>query len=329
MNTPLVSIIIPTYNRAHLIGETLDSVLAQTYTNWECIVVDDGSTDDTNKLLAAYCEKDARFQYHHRPTKRPKGANACRNYGFELSKGEYIQFFDSDDIIDYNILKSCVNVFKSNINLNFVFFNYLIFEKTISNIIIKQNNESDNPFIDYFSDKINLATPSILWSYKTIFNIRFNEYLYKSQELNFTFRLFTKYIDKPLNGFYLNENGFYLRKHKNSIVGFFHDLNHNYLLSDIIVRNQILKYFNKVDYINIQFNQRHNIKKSLSFYLYQSKIIDFVKILFKIYCPNKFLGIIKVKLLFYKIVFSFSKRDYRFKNAISLLYTEEFYLDFN
>ncbi|MFI8378746.1 glycosyltransferase family 2 protein [Leeuwenhoekiella sp. NPDC079379] len=99
MTDPLVSIIIPTYNRAHLIGETLDSVLVQTYENWECIVVDDGSTDETAELLASYVQKDSRFQYHRRPSKRPKGANACRNYGFELSKGEFIQWLDSDDLL--------------------------------------------------------------------------------------------------------------------------------------------------------------------------------------------------------------------------------------
>lgn len=84
MTQPLVSIIIPTYNRAHLIGETLDSVMAQTYTNWECIVVDDGSTDNTAELLVVYCNKDNRFQYHHRPKDRPKGANAYRNYGIDV-----------------------------------------------------------------------------------------------------------------------------------------------------------------------------------------------------------------------------------------------------
>ncbi len=62
MNNPLVSIIIPTYNRAHLIHETLDSVLAQTYTNWECIVVDDGSSDNTEEVLESYINKDFRFQ---------------------------------------------------------------------------------------------------------------------------------------------------------------------------------------------------------------------------------------------------------------------------
>ena len=97
--TPLVSVIIPTFNRSHLIGETLDSIIAQTYTNWECIVVDDGSTDGTDQLMAEYCKKDTRFQYRHRPKDRLPGGNAARNYGFELSKGEYIQWFDSDDLM--------------------------------------------------------------------------------------------------------------------------------------------------------------------------------------------------------------------------------------
>ncbi|GAL61487.1 glycosyltransferase family 2 protein [Algibacter lectus] len=106
MSLPLVSIIIPTYNRAHLISETLDSILAQTYTNWECIVVDDGSTDDTSLIVNKYCTKDLRFIYHKRPSNKKKGANACRNYGFELSKGEYIQFLDSDDLLSSKKLYS-------------------------------------------------------------------------------------------------------------------------------------------------------------------------------------------------------------------------------
>jgi glycosyltransferase involved in cell wall biosynthesis len=109
MNKSLVSIIIPTYNRAHLIGETLDSVMAQSYINWECIVVDDGSTDNTAKILLDYSLKDTRFKYYQRPEARPKGANACRNYGFELSEGEYINWLDSDDIISNNKIEEQLN----------------------------------------------------------------------------------------------------------------------------------------------------------------------------------------------------------------------------
>jgi glycosyltransferase involved in cell wall biosynthesis len=108
---PIVSIIIPTYNRAHLIGQTLDSVLAQTYVKWECIVVDDGSTDYTDELLRFYMEKDARIQYYQRPKNRLKGANACRNYGFEMSKGAFINWFDSDDLMHKDFIKVKVSAF--------------------------------------------------------------------------------------------------------------------------------------------------------------------------------------------------------------------------
>jgi len=95
----LISIIIPTYNRADIIDDTLKSIQVQTHKKWECIVVDDGSTDHTEELLNAYIHKDERFSYVKRPEHLPKGANACRNYGFELSKGDYINWFDSDDVM--------------------------------------------------------------------------------------------------------------------------------------------------------------------------------------------------------------------------------------
>jgi glycosyltransferase involved in cell wall biosynthesis len=107
---PLVSIIIPTYNRASIISDTLNSVLAQTYTNWECIVVDDGSTDNTAEILADFIEKDKRFQYLHRPNNRLKAASTCRNIGFENSKGSYIQYLDSDDLLSENKLQEQVAI---------------------------------------------------------------------------------------------------------------------------------------------------------------------------------------------------------------------------
>jgi glycosyltransferase involved in cell wall biosynthesis len=105
---PLVSIIIPTYNRAHFISETLDSIMAQTYSNWECIIVDDGSMDNSEFVISKYVELDSRFQFYYRPAERIKGANSCRNYGFELSKGEYIQYLDSDDLISFNKIEDQV-----------------------------------------------------------------------------------------------------------------------------------------------------------------------------------------------------------------------------
>lgn len=118
MNNPLISIIIPTYNRAHLISETLDSVLAQTYKKWECIIVDDGSKDNSEEVIEKYLKRDSRFQYYDRPLGRPKGANACRNYGVEVSKGEYVIFLDSDDVLDFFCLDDRVSIMcKKSIDL--------------------------------------------------------------------------------------------------------------------------------------------------------------------------------------------------------------------
>jgi glycosyltransferase involved in cell wall biosynthesis len=102
---PLISIIIPTFNRAHIIGETLDSIIAQSYTDWECIIVDDGSTDDTEVVIAEYINNDSRFKFYKRPKHREKGPNSCRNFGFEKSKGHLIHWFDSDDLLFNNALE--------------------------------------------------------------------------------------------------------------------------------------------------------------------------------------------------------------------------------
>jgi glycosyltransferase involved in cell wall biosynthesis len=110
---PLISIIIPSYNRAGIIKDTLDSIVKQTYENWECIVVDDGSTDETYKVVTEYGLMDDRFQYHSRPQNLRKGACSCRNYGFELSKGVYVTWLDSDDVFSENKIASQVNVLKN------------------------------------------------------------------------------------------------------------------------------------------------------------------------------------------------------------------------
>jgi glycosyltransferase involved in cell wall biosynthesis len=97
-----ISIIIPTFNRASIIGITLDSILAQTYANWECIVVDDGSTDATEELLQKYMLDD-RFQFIK--NNRSKGAPGARNTGLLKATGEFIFFFDSDNSMEPNTLQ--------------------------------------------------------------------------------------------------------------------------------------------------------------------------------------------------------------------------------
>jgi glycosyltransferase involved in cell wall biosynthesis len=95
----MISIIIATYNRATYIAETLTSIANQTYKDFECIIVDDGSTDETESIVSGIEKNDSRFKYIKRPGSVPKGANYSRNYGYSLSKGSYVKFFDSDDLM--------------------------------------------------------------------------------------------------------------------------------------------------------------------------------------------------------------------------------------
>ncbi|WP_234571716.1 glycosyltransferase family 2 protein [Rhodohalobacter sp. 614A] len=90
----LISVIIPTYNRAHLITEAIDSVLSQTYNNFELLVVDDYSTDNTEKVIKSY--NDSRI--HYLANTRKKGAQGARNTGLFAAKGEWVAMLDSDDI---------------------------------------------------------------------------------------------------------------------------------------------------------------------------------------------------------------------------------------
>lgn len=115
----LVSIIIATYNRAAHIENTLNAIVSQTYQNFECIIIDDGSTDDTAAIVDPIIKSDRRFQYIVRPNTIKKGANYSRNYGFSCSKGEYIKFFDSDDVMLPDHIEVCVTSLEQG-NYDFV-----------------------------------------------------------------------------------------------------------------------------------------------------------------------------------------------------------------
>lgn len=92
---PLVSIILPTYNRSKFLYRAVESVIKQTFKNWELIIVDDASTDDTQALFKDIALQDRRIQYHR--LEKNGGACIARNKGIQVSKGEYITFLDSDD----------------------------------------------------------------------------------------------------------------------------------------------------------------------------------------------------------------------------------------
>lgn len=100
-----VTVIVPCYNYGHFIGEALDSIVAQTYENWECIIVDDGSTDNSMVVIADYVGRDNRFKYIYQEN---KGLSAARNTGIKHATGELLQFLDADDLLETRKLESHV-----------------------------------------------------------------------------------------------------------------------------------------------------------------------------------------------------------------------------
>jgi glycosyltransferase involved in cell wall biosynthesis len=105
----LISIVVPVFNRVGLIAETLNSVVDQTYLNWECIIIDDGSSDGTQDSIAEFLKNEARFRFIQRD-REPKGAPTCRNIGVERALGDYIIFLDSDDLLVNTCLENRMEI---------------------------------------------------------------------------------------------------------------------------------------------------------------------------------------------------------------------------
>jgi glycosyltransferase involved in cell wall biosynthesis len=297
MSLPLVSIIIPTYNRSHLIGETLDSIIAQTYIKWECIIVDDGSKDNPDILLKKYSDNDKRFRFYKRPPDKLKGGNAARNYGFVKSRGDFIQWFDSDDLMLEDFLTKKMELFAKNNELDFVFCG---FETFGANKTLKKNYKGlsksclENIFL---KERITLNTQSFLFKRSAVEQVCFDENLKRSQDLDFLFRVLTK--KQCLKWSYVSSILVKIRMHNQSIttskfvsVGAFN--------SEMLVLNRMrLFYYKKMDSINLNLIKiRYNdfLLKLLeggnySFYfrgLFLAKVNFFIKLILVIIFPLYF-----------------------------------------
>lgn len=111
----LISIIIPTYNYGHLIAETLNCILNQQYTNWEAIVIDDGSTDTTFLEVKNFIDLDKRFKYLYQDN---SGVSVARNSGIAMASGSYIQFLDADDLISPKKIYNQILFLEKNKNVS-------------------------------------------------------------------------------------------------------------------------------------------------------------------------------------------------------------------
>ena len=266
-STPLISIIIPTYNRGHLIGETLDSILVQTYPNWECIVVDDGSTDTTADVMREYIKKDNRFQYHQRPINKIKGPNSCRNYGFEMSNGEYIKWFDSDDVMLPYLLEKQVLSFAKNVEMSVCKLSYFDFERRVP---IKENIISSKNLIeDYLIGNVTFYISGPLWQRIILEkqNQLFDESLTNLDDWDFNLRML---YQKP-NITYNNEVLILYRVHADSLSQEINKLNFKEIKSELEARRKHLKLL-KINKLASPSVLQHYIKGRYKFIFREAMI---------------------------------------------------------
>ncbi|MDN3618938.1 glycosyltransferase family 2 protein [Polaribacter undariae] len=260
---PLVSIIIPSYNRVGLFGETLDSIILQSYINWECIVVDDGSTDGTITLLQKYREKDARIKVFKRPNNLLKGANSCRNYGFSKAKGLYINWFDSDDIMYSQFLELKVKCFLKNEDVNCVISKTEFFRNDFTNIIGQENRtfNSSNLLEDFIQLKRSWYVCDPMWKKEYLNDKKLLSIdLLKGQDRDFHIRMLMEkdialhFLDEYLVGYRQHEITISYDFSKEVALSIHNRLKERFIeLKEYRVSNETLMFLNIELYKNYRF----------------------------------------------------------------------------
>lgn len=184
----LISIIIPTFNSEKYIKECIESVIKQTYSNWELIIVDDGSCDNTIEIVSTFEHNHENIHLIKR-TSLPKGANKCRNIGIYNSKGIYLIFLDSDDYLEPFCLSQRVdNVLKYS-TLNIAIFKTKLLNMESGELKIKSELKISDPIPYIISLKHVWQTTAPIWKKKFIVKIgMFNEKYERLQNIELDFR---------------------------------------------------------------------------------------------------------------------------------------------
>ena len=171
-NMPKVSIIVPVYKAEKYLNRCIDSIIAQTFTNWELLLIDDGSPDRSGDICDEYAKKDIRIRVFH---KKNGGVSSARNLGLYNVQGEYVTFVDSDDWIDVNTLNVCFSQIEIY-DLDILQFSYTRNERKLGNVLDFESHVCT--LKDYINEK-----KLLLCVWGTIFSvdvikqnhIRFNE----------------------------------------------------------------------------------------------------------------------------------------------------------
>ena len=223
-----------TYNRANFILESLEAIREQSFLDWECYIIDDGSTDNSAKVIEPILKNDHRFKYLTRTANYKKGLPGCRNYGLDIANGEFIVFMDDDDIPHPDLLKFCLQALKEY-SVDFCRYERSVFhEKPPKKFNRKLNFEISKLGENLLEDMIIGKTPfnscQILWKKICFKDIRFNENLMFAEE----WECYTRILLKKAKGVSIKKTLFFARKHAHSNTGEFNK-------GDQIRKNSMIK----------------------------------------------------------------------------------------
>jgi glycosyltransferase involved in cell wall biosynthesis len=214
-----------TYNRAHFIVETLRSIQKQTYENWECLIVDDGGSDNTLEVITPILEKDPRFLFFRRSDAYKKGLPGCRNFGIDKASGNFIIFFDDDDIVHPRNLELCISALRQG-DYKFCRYERAVFygdfhytfddQETFDSFEI--SNRDMDKMIDH---RLPFNSCAVMWKNECFSEIRFNEMLMYAEE----WECYSRILSEDIKGISIKKTLFYGRKHSESNTGEFQNKN--------------------------------------------------------------------------------------------------------
>lgn len=217
MQKPVVSIIIPCYNQEQYLEECLQSVLAQTFQEWECIIINDGSTDKTELTAKKWTEKDLRFVYVY---KENGGLSSARNSGLQMAKGDYIQFLDCDDSIAPDKFHASIDLLDKNGEIDVVVSNYKRFTDNLAKAVRVNHFIVRQELLNFESVLFNwdndFAIPIHCGFFKADFfkDFRFNEVLKAKED----WIMWITFFSKNNKALFLNEDFAFYRNNQNSMT---------------------------------------------------------------------------------------------------------------
>jgi glycosyltransferase involved in cell wall biosynthesis len=198
----MISIIIPNYNKSQFVSETINSVKKQTYDNWEAIIIDDCSSDNSLDIIEKLIANDNKFRL--KVNFSNKGANYSRNLGIKEAKGDFIIFLDSDDILSKGCLKNRIEFFRESSNIDFAVFCMGSFNEVIGDNTFLWNKFEGNLVKRFLSHDLPWAIPSLLWKKSSLEMLKgFDESFKRYQDVELHIRAM---LDDNINYAIQNSN---------------------------------------------------------------------------------------------------------------------------